>query len=597
MNECLRRLQYIPYYGIMIPMKKQKNVTAIECEAEQTTQQKTEVSGTQGQQQSKSDVPMTEQQTERWAKSSEKVQNPKLKQFIQILIFTGFSISAGVIQIVSFGILYDWTKWLPWWPAYLISLVLSVVWNFTFNRKFTFRAANNVPLAMGLVVVYYCMFTPISVFGGDEIAAMLSENLGMLVTFIMMLINFVTEFIWDKFIVFNEKVTGRIEALFHGGKKSVYVVGAGISGLTAARVLAEAGYRVTVTEKRDTVGGNVYDYTDENGIIVQKYGPHIFHTNDKEVYEFLSRFTEWNLYEHRVLGYIGGKYVPVPFNLTSLFELYPKDKAEKLKAILIQEIGLDKKVPILQLKEHPEKIVREFAQFVYENVFYTYTMKQWGFPPEELGATVMNRVPVYISYEDRYFTDEYQFQPKEGYTKLAENLLSHRNIKLVTGKDALESLKIENGGILLDGKKFRGKVIFTGAIDDLFARKYGALSYRSLDFVFETHDTASYQPAAVVNYTTSEKFTRISEFTKFCCPPQEKTVIVKEYSKACGEEDIPYYPIPKQECLADYEKYLLDAQQVKNLYLLGRLACYRYMNMDVAVKSAMELAEQIKNSK
>ncbi len=538
--------------------------------------------------------PSSEMQTQTEQTPPKKVKNPRLKQFIQILIFTAFSISAGVIQIVSFGILYDWTKWLPWWPAYLISLVLSVLWNFTFNRKFTFKAANNVPLAMGLVIIYYCMFTPVSVFGGDAIAAELPENLGMLVTFMMMLVNFATEFIWDKFIVFNEKVTGRIEKLFNKNKNEILVVGAGISGLTAARILAEAGYHVRVLEKRATVGGNVYDYVDENGITVQLYGPHIFHTSDQEVYEFLSNYTQWVPYEHRVLGYIDGKYVPVPFNLTSLEALYPAKEAKRIRKILTDEIGLGKKVPILQLKQHPDKAIRDFAQFVYEKVFYTYTKKQWGFEPEELGETVMNRVPVYVSFEDRYFTDTYQYQPQDGFTKLAENLLNHPNITVQTDTDALESIKIENDTLTVDGKKFGGKVIFTGRIDELFQKKYGELPYRSLDFVFETHDTASYQPAAVVNYTTSEDYTRISEFTKFCCEPKEKTVIVKEYSKACGDGDIPYYPIPKQEFLDEYAKYLEDAQKVKNLYLLGRLACYRYMNMDVAVKSAMELAEQIK---
>ncbi|MDE6059491.1 MAG: UDP-galactopyranose mutase [Clostridia bacterium] len=409
-----------------------------------------------------------------------------------------------------------------------------------------------------------------------------------------MLVNFATEFIWDKFIVFNEKVTGRIEKLFNKNKNEILVVGAGISGLTAARILAEAGYHVRVLEKRATVGGNVYDYVDENGITVQLYGPHIFHTSDQEVYEFLSNYTQWVPYEHRVLGYIDGKYVPVPFNLTSLEALYPAKEAKRIRKILTDEIGLGKKVPILQLKQHPDKAIRDFAQFVYEKVFYTYTKKQWGFEPEELGETVMNRVPVYVSFEDRYFTDTYQYQPQDGFTKLAENLLNHPNITVQTDTDALESIKIENDTLTVDGKKFGGKVIFTGRIDELFQKKYGELPYRSLDFVFETHDTASYQPAAVVNYTTSEDYTRISEFTKFCCEPKEKTVIVKEYSKACGDGDIPYYPIPKQEFLDEYAKYLEDAQKVKNLYLLGRLACYRYMNMDVAVKSAMELAEQIK---
>lgn len=375
--------------------------------------------------------------------------------------------------------------------------------------------------------------------------------------------------------------------------KRILVVGAGISGLTLARVLAEDGFEVIVLEKRQTIGGNLYDFVDGNGIRIQTYGPHIFHTEYEEVFKFLSRFTEWELYEHRVLGLIDGKFVPVPFNLTSLEELFEKDKAEYLKEVLISEVGLGKKVPILTLMEHKDERVRTFAKFVYDKVFAYYTFKQWGMKPEEMGEAV-GRVPVYVSYEDRYFTDRFQYQPKHGYTKLAENLADHPNITVKLGEDALEKLTVGDGALLYCGKPFGGRVVFTGRIDELFREKYGALPYRSLDFVFETHDTASYQPSAVVNYTTSEEFTRISEFTKFTCKPADKTVIVKEYSKACGAGDVPYYPIPKEECRSMYARYLADAEKIDNLYLLGRLANYKYVNTDVAVKNALALAEQIK---
>lgn len=375
----------------------------------------------------------------------------------------------------------------------------------------------------------------------------------------------------------------------------VIVVGAGLSGATIARLFAENGYSVIVMDRRDTLGGNAYDFVDENNIIIQPYGPHIFHTNDKKVFDFLSRFTEWNKYEHRVLARVRkDKLVPVPFNLTSLFALYPKDKAERIKKVLVDEIGLDKKVPILQLKKHESKEIRDFADFVYKNIFYIYTMKQWGFKPEQLGEAVMNRVPVYVSEEDRYFTDEYQYMPKLGFTEMVTNILRHPNVKLKLNTDVKKELEFVDGKIYMCGQEFDGKVIYTGCIDELFDYKYGVLPYRSLKFKFELKKTSSYQAAAVVNYTTSAKYTRISEFSKFTCEPQDNTIIVKEYPKTFKKgKNIPYYPIPIQKNYEHYAKYLEEAKAFKELYLLGRLANYKYINMDVAVKNAMELYENI----
>ncbi len=375
----------------------------------------------------------------------------------------------------------------------------------------------------------------------------------------------------------------------------IIIVGAGLSGATVARLFADGGEEVIVIDKRNTIGGNVYDYVDKKtDVTVQAYGPHIFHTNDKGVFDFLSKFTEWTPYEHRVKALVKGKLVPVPFNLKSLEELYPKEKAERIKDVLIKEIGIDKKVPILKLKEHDSAEIREFAEFVYQNIFYIYTKKQWGFKPEELGEAVMNRVPVYISYEDRYFTDEYQFMPKNGFTEMVANMLRHPNIKLKLGKDALKIVSLKDGEIYLNGKPFDGKLIYTGCIDELFGYEKGVLPYRSLKFKFKTKKCESFQDAAVVNYTTSAKFTRISEFTKFACEKKEKTVIVKEYSKKFRKGRIPYYPIPLSQNEAHYRQYLEEAEQYKNLYLLGRLANYKYVNMDVAVRFAIDLFEKIK---
>ncbi len=377
--------------------------------------------------------------------------------------------------------------------------------------------------------------------------------------------------------------------------EKIIVVGAGFSGATIARLFAESGKEVIVIDKRETIGGNAYDFYDKSDILVQPYGPHIFHTNEKKVFDFLSRFTEWEKYEHRVLAAVRkDKLVPVPFNLTSLFMLYAKDKADRIKKILIDEIGLDKKVPILQLKKHENAEIRRFGDFVYKHIFYIYTMKQWGFKPEQLGKEVMNRVPVYVSEEDRYFTDEYQFMPKQGFTELIKNILSHPRIKIKLGVDANKEISIIEDKVYFRNKVLDGILIYTGCVDELFEYKFGVLPYRSLKFKFETLKKSSYQPAAVVNYTTSHKYTRITEFTKFTCSPKENTVIVKEYAKPFKKgKNIPYYPIPIEKNKAHYQQYKELADKCENLYLLGRLANYKYINMDIAVKNAMELFDKI----
>lgn len=377
--------------------------------------------------------------------------------------------------------------------------------------------------------------------------------------------------------------------------EKIIVVGAGLSGATIARLFAEKGKQVTLFDKRQTIGGNAYDYLDKNGILVQPYGPHIFHTSDKGVFQFLSQYTEWQPYEHRVLANVNGTKVPVPFNLTSLFALYPQDKAEEIKRILVEEIGFDKKVPILQLKKHENVEIRKFASFVYKNIFYTYTTKQWGFKPEELGEAVMNRVPVYLSYEDRYFTDTFQYMPKAGFTEMVSNMLSHPNITVKLGTDFKSMVTLADGQIFLYGKPLKGTLIYTGCVDELFDYKYGVLPYRTLKFKFRTKKTASFQEAAVINYTTSARYTRISEFTKFTCAPKDKTVIVYEYPKQFRnkKKDIPYYPIPVSKNNAHYEAYRDEAKKYQDLHLLGRLANYKYINMDVAVRNAMDLFEKL----
>lgn len=377
--------------------------------------------------------------------------------------------------------------------------------------------------------------------------------------------------------------------------EKIIVVGAGLSGATIARLFAESGRDVIVMDRRETIGGNAYDFVDENGIIVQPYGTHIFHTADKEVFDFLSEFTEWNKYEHKVLARVRkDKYVPIPFNLSAVESLFPKEKAERIKKVLIDEIGMDKKESILKLKKHPSKEIRDFADYVYKNIYYIYTVKRWGFRPEQLGQAVMNRAPVYVSYDNRYYTDEYQYMPKKGFTYMVENMLRHPRIKLKLKMDASKEIRLADGKIYFGGKPFDGTLIYTGCVDELFDYKYGVLPYRGIKLKFLTKKTQSFQPAAVVNYTTSASHTRISEFTKYTCEPKENTAIMKEYPVSFKKgKNIPYHPIPIAKNYEYYDKYVEEAKAYKNLHLLGRLANYKYIDMDVAVKNAIKLFNEL----
>lgn len=382
--------------------------------------------------------------------------------------------------------------------------------------------------------------------------------------------------------------------------KKVLIIGAGFSGATCARILAENGYQVTVIDKNNHIGGNAYDEW-QDGILVHKYGPHIFHTNDKTVYDFLSRFCDWFTYEHRVLANLEKAMVPVPFNLESLHKCFSKEEADEIEACLEKEYGHSNKVGILQLRQNPNPKIQDFANFVAKNIFVTYSEKQWGIPVEKLDPNTLARVPVYISYEDRYFTDKFQCQPKNGYTNLFENMLKHPNITIRLNTQAEDVLSIVDNKTFVDGNPFEGEVIFTGPIDEFCDCRFGNLPYRSLRFEYENLEKDSFQPAAVVNYTISEKFTRISEFKKFTTlnPPKDKTVIVKEYALQYEPHKnlTAYYPIINQGNLEIYEKYKQFLSACTNFHLLGRLGSYKYINMDMAVKLAIELCDKILNQK
>ena len=375
------------------------------------------------------------------------------------------------------------------------------------------------------------------------------------------------------------------------------VVGAGIAGAAAARILAEdAGKKVLVLERRSHIGGNCYDEKDAHGILIHNYGPHIFHTSLEDVYAFLSRFTDWYAFGHEVVAKVGDKLIPVPFNLNTLHMVYDKEKADRLEQKLIAAYGEGSRVPIMKLRENEDPDIREIAQYVYENVFLKYTMKQWGQKPEEISPEVTGRVPVLVSYDNRYFQDKYQGVPKDGFTPMFERMLDHENIEVRTNTDCTKVLSFEGNKIFFEGEVFKGDVIYTGALDELFDCRFGRLPYRSLDFHFEHLDEDSFQGHSVVNYTVSEDYTRITEF-KYLTGQKDTdgTTIVKEYPFAYtgAKGEIPYYAILNEENQALYEKYRALTDGMKNFHLLGRLAEYKYYNIDAMTKKAMELAAQL----
>lgn len=375
------------------------------------------------------------------------------------------------------------------------------------------------------------------------------------------------------------------------------IVGCGFAGAVVARELAErGGQSVCIIEKRDHIGGNCYDLYDENGILIHQYGPHIFHTAKKHVYDYLSRFTQWYDYKHEVVANIHGTYMPVPFNLNTLKMVYGETKAAELREKLIHTYGMESRVPILKLRENPDKEIQQVADYVYENIFLHYTLKQWGQTPEEIDPSVSARVPVLISEDNGYFQEPYQGMPLDGFTPLFEKLLDFPSIQVMLNTDATQLLRLENGKIYFKDEEFTGQVIFTGPIDAFFSCCYGQLPYRSLNFVFEHYEKSDYQPKAVVNYTVSEDYTRITEFKKLTGQKKpEHTTIVKEYPiPYTGKHgEIPYYSIVNDENMELYENYVALLKDYPNFHLLGRLAEYKYYNIDAIVDEALKLSDRL----
>lgn len=377
----------------------------------------------------------------------------------------------------------------------------------------------------------------------------------------------------------------------------VLVIGAGFAGATVAQRLASKGKNVLVIDKRDHIGGNAFDY-EKDDILIHQYGPHIFHTNSKEVFDYLSNFTEWYKYEHRVLGHIDDKIVPIPFNFESIDKCFDKEKAEKLKSLLVRDYGENKKVPIMELLKNEDKDIQELANFIFEKVFKYYTMKQWGLSVDQIDGAVTARVPVNTSYDDRYFNDEYQYMPKHGYTKIIEKMLSDKNVELKLNTKAKDIIELKDGKIYFENSEFKGEVYFTGALDELFDYKLGQLPYRSLDLVL-SKENGTFQKAATENYPCAKEekaYTRITEYKHFMEKENESITYTHieyplAYDKDSEKGNVPYYPIFTEDNQKMYQKYVELANDYKNLHLLGRLAEYKYYNMDAIVLKVLEITK------
>ena len=377
------------------------------------------------------------------------------------------------------------------------------------------------------------------------------------------------------------------------------IIGAGLTGcVIAEQISRNPDNKVYIIEKKHHIGGTCYDHYDKNGILIHEYGPHIFNTNDQQVWDYVNEFTPFIEYFHRVLGYVDGDLVPIPFNLKSIRKIFPESMANRMIDKLIEKYGYNTKVPILDLHAQDDPDLQYLADFVYEKVFLHYTMKQWGMKPDEVGGKAMARIPVYVSSDDRYFQNPYQGIPKYGYTYMMENMIKKSNIVTLLGADYHDiiSLDQEKHVILVNGKEFNGKVIFTACIDSLMDYCFGELPYRSLRFEFTTFDTEDYQPVATVNYPCNYEFTRITEFKKLTKQQHPKTTIMKEFSTQYdyrNEKLDPLYPIPKAENEELYRKYCDEAGKYAQLVLAGRLANYKYFTMAETIRNALDIARTL----
>jgi UDP-galactopyranose mutase len=367
-----------------------------------------------------------------------------------------------------------------------------------------------------------------------------------------------------------------------------------------ARFLAEEmGKKVLILDRRAHIGGNMYDYRDEKGILVQQYGPHTFHTRKKELYDYMCRFADWQEYKLTCGAVINDKYTPTPFNFQTVDDFFPAEKAAAIKDAINAAYPGQEFAPVLELLEHPEPLIREYARFLFDNDYSLYTAKQWGVSPDTIDPSVLRRVPVRFNYDIGYFDDKYQVMPVDSFTAFFEKLLEHPAIAYRLSVDARDEITLDGEKQEVHLKKQEKPIvcIYTGAIDELFLFRYGALPYRSLRFEWKHEQKESFQEAPVVAYPQAPGFTRITEYTKL--PVQKAdgwTAYAVEYSLPyqAGVKSEPYYPVLTEESGRQYEKYRREAENYRNLYLCGRLADFKYYNMDQALERALQLCTMLR---
>lgn len=369
------------------------------------------------------------------------------------------------------------------------------------------------------------------------------------------------------------------------------VVGCGLSGSVIARHLAENRKQVVIWERRNHIGGNMYDYTDEHGFLVQKYGPHTFHTTKRELYDYICRFEQWNNYKLICGAVWDGKYTPTPFNFTTIDIFYPTDRARRLKEKLRCSFQGREMASIIEVLEHPDPEIRGYGEFLFQNDYAPYSAKQWGVSPSEIDSSILKRVPLRFSYAEGYFDDLWQVMPVHSYTHFFQNLLDHANIHVELGVEALERLTVEGGKLYLDGAATDVPVVYTGALDELFGVMHGKLPYRSLRFEWRYTNEASLQPAPVVAYPQEAGYTRITEYKKLPLQDGIGSSYAVEYPipYQAGAQLEPYYPILTEESQKQYKLYQRTADRIPNLIYCGRLADFKYYNMDQALERALQV--------